>query len=131
QEVTRERILEDKFTIIDGKNKMTILTVQPNTGPDTGERVTISGQFIGSLNIEEFKRTNTDPATVSESPDPSAVEVHYGPGTYGTGTNKIDIESAVRTIRVIIGNKASFIKDKNANYELSFDKDLVRVIVLT
>lgn len=131
QEVTRERILEDKFTIIDGKNKMTILTVQPNTGPDTGERVTISGQFIGSLNIEEFKRTNTDPATVSESPDPSAIEVHYGPGTYGTGTNKIDIESAVRTIRVIIGNKASFIKDKNGNYEVSFDKDLDRVIVLT
>ena len=128
QEVTGETILEDKFTIIDGKNKATIISVLPNKGADTGEITTISGQFIGSLNIPEFIRSSSTPADVKESSaDPNAIEVNYGPGTYGT--SKVEIKSAVRTIRVIIGNKASFVKDKDGNYEVSFNNDLDRLTV--
>ena len=46
KEVTGERVLNEKFTIIDGSNKAIIIDVLPDRGADTGELVTISGQFL-------------------------------------------------------------------------------------
>lgn len=126
QEVTGERILPEKFTIIDGKNKATIIDVQPDKGADTGEITTISGQFIGSLNVAEFTPNDTVFLSVYESPtDSNSIVVNYGSGIYGP--SKIPITSAIRIIRVIIGNTATFLKDNEGNYDVSFNNDLDRI----
>ena len=53
--VTRERVHSEKFTVIQGARSATIDTVQPNQGPDSGSRVTITGRYLGSLNIDDLK----------------------------------------------------------------------------
>ncbi|NLM48003.1 MAG: cell surface receptor IPT/TIG domain-containing protein [Epulopiscium sp.] len=128
KEVTGERVLAEKFTIIDGSNKAVIVDVQPNKGPDTGELVTISGQFLGSLNISEFTPSQDSTLTVNQNSSPEELEIDYGQGTYGP--SQIKIVSAKRIIRVIIGNKAAFVKD-NGEYQVFFNKDLDKIIVRT
>lgn len=126
QEVTGETIITDKFTIIDGRNKAIIIDVQPNRGADTGELVTISGQFIGSLNVSEFAPSAESTMVVNQNSTPDALKVEYGHGTYGP--SGIKIKKAERTIRVIIGNKANFIK-RGSEYDVSFNNDLDKITV--
>lgn len=126
KEVTGERVLNEKFTIIDGSNKAIIIDVLPDRGADTGELVTISGQFLGSMNIPEFTPSTGSTLTVNQDSSPEELEVDYGTGSYGP--SKINITSAKRTIRVIIGDKANFVKDGDT-YSVSFNRDLDRITV--
>lgn len=126
EEVTGERILTEKFTIIDGRNKAVIVDVQPDRGADTGEVVTISGQFLGSMNVSEFTPSSDSNLIVNQDSSSDALIVDYGQGRYGpSGTN---IVSAIRTIRVIIGNTATFVKD-GEEYDVSFNNDLDKITV--
>lgn len=129
QEITGEAILEDKFTIIDSQNKMTILTVYPKTGPDTGELVTITGQFIGSLNITNIDNFSSDEYKLTDvlAADANTLVLKYDK----KADSSTPISSVTKKISVIIGNKASF-KDNEGNlYKYSFNKDLDSIIVRT
>ncbi|NLM12115.1 MAG: cell surface receptor IPT/TIG domain-containing protein, partial [Epulopiscium sp.] len=131
KEVSGEFIVPEKFTIIDASNKMTIDIVDPSKGPDTGQEVTITGKLIGSLNlnIDGYTLTSSEPKKISQSSsEPDAIEL--GSWTFGPDDNKLEIESVIRTIRVIIGNKATFV-EKDGKYAVSFSKGLDRVTVRT
>ena len=130
--ITQEKVLEQKFTIVDGSIKSKILVVQPNRGPDTGSTTTISGQFFGSLNIAEFT-PNEDQLKIITDPNtknPTSLTVQYGPGEYGDEDNKIPIRKFERRIKVIIGG-ATFLTKEDGNFHVSFDKDLDEMTVRT
>ncbi|AOT70160.1 IPT/TIG domain-containing protein [Geosporobacter ferrireducens] len=137
QEVIQERIVGtapdyEKFTIIDANIKSKIINIQPNSGPDTGSKATISGQFFGTINIPEFTRDNpTDPLGVTLT-DSKEMIVEYGSGWYNKGKpGAIQVESAERRITVIIGEQASFKTPGGDPYDYSFNTDLDRLTIHT
>lgn len=132
--VTQEKILGQKFTIVDGSIKSKILDVQPNRGPDTGSVTTITGQFFGTLNIAEFTPDEekapeiiTDPSTRN----PKTLTLAYGKGKYGEGDNQIEISEAKRSIKVIIGGEATFLTKEDGKFDVSFNRDLDKMTVRT
>jgi len=116
----------EKFTVVDASTKSQIFSVEPPSGSDTGSDTTISGQYLGTLNIPEYMPDN-DTITVP-APVPNCMELvlEYAPGTYEEEV----ITSAIRKVRVLIGNRAVFttIPDGSA-YDLQFntDKDVITV----
>ncbi len=132
--VTQEKVLEQKFTIVDGSIKSKILDVMPNRGPDSGSITTITGQFFGTLNIGEFTPKEekapdiiTDPSTSN----PKTLKLSYGAGEYGDENNKINIKEAERTIKVLIGGEATFLTKEDGEFDVSFNKDLDKMTVRT
>ena len=132
--VTQEKILGQKFTIVDGSIKSKILDVQPNRGPDTGSVTTITGQFFGTLNIAEFTPDEekapeiiTDPSTRN----PKTLTLAYGKGKYGEGDNQIEISEANRSIKVLIGGEATFLTKEDGKFDVSFNRDLDKMTVRT
>ncbi len=122
--------LEEKFTIISGGMKPVIHSVQPSTGPDTGQKVTIWGQFLGSLNIPEFQPDDPNQIDV-ESPegdsDRETLKISYSGGTYKGNT----VESVERTVTVLIGDKAEFVEKTPQAYDVSFNREQDRIVVFT
>lgn len=120
--------LYQKFTIIDANIKSVILNVQPAYGPDTGSRVTITGQFFGTLNIPEYAPDNNTISTPVPPVDCRELLLDYAPGTY----RGVEIKKAQRKIKVIIGDQATFIpKTDKSGYELSFHADLDVITVMS
>jgi hypothetical protein len=110
-----------KYTVIDANIKSVILSVQPASGPDTGSRVTISGQFFGTLNIPEFVPDETTILTPDPPVNSKELLLTYGPGTY-RGT---PIKEVQRKLKVIIGDQATFLpRADGSGYEVSFNADL-------
>jgi len=134
KEVVQEKIVGnapdyEKFTIIDSTVKSKIINVQPDSGPDSGSKTTISGQFFVTLNIPEYVQTSPsitieDPATDT---NPQQLLVTYGAGKY----NGIDIVSAQRRITVIIGGNATFVQKNDGTYDVTYNKDLDKITVMT
>lgn len=127
--ITRQYVLDEKFTVIDASQKMRISSIIPGEGPDTGQEVEITGQYFGSLNITEFNQDNDGQKIVLNDIDEEKVtglRIGYGTGTY-RGLKVIDSE---RTIKVIIGNNATFVKRNNA-YDVTFNDDIDKIRVLT
>lgn len=137
------KLVPEMFTVIDASIKSKIINVQPNQGPDTGSKTTISGQFIGTLNIPEFTPNDTkiNRITLPTEVNPIELKLSYGTesggvvGWYNKGkTNEEKIKSAVRTVKVLIGSSATFLTRKeggNDVFDVSFDKDLDRIVVKT
>ncbi|MGB4147870.1 MAG: cell surface receptor IPT/TIG domain-containing protein, partial [Tepidanaerobacteraceae bacterium] len=105
--VTRERVHSEKFTVIQGARSATIDTVQPNQGPDSGSRVTITGRYLGSLNIDDLKLGSYE-LNLKET-DSGELEIQYSfpeeseeESTY----RNAKITSLVKKVKVIIGNQA-------------------------
>ncbi len=110
-----------KFTVIDAEIQAVILGIQPSSGPDSGSPVTISGQYLGTLNIPEFLPEQSTILTPEPAVSCKELLLSYGPGTY-RGT---EVVQSQRRIKVIIGDQASFVpKNDNSGYDLSFDLDL-------
>ncbi|WP_432662541.1 IPT/TIG domain-containing protein [Wukongibacter baidiensis] len=124
----------EKFYVIDGSSKPTILNVQPNSGPDSGQEVTISGEFLGTMNIPEF--TPTLPITIDhEDPagdiDQEKLVIEY---TAGGTYNGIPVTKVTRSISVTIGGKAKFVPmvpipvPPQYDYNLTADLDTIKVM---
>lgn len=98
----------EKFTVIEGKNKANILSIQPSQGPDSGSPATISGQFLGSINISDLTLMNDyiSEDTISDKKETLTRKLSGSP--VGTYKKNIKINTIERTIDVIIGNKALF-----------------------
>lgn len=127
---------DEKFYIIDGSSKPTILNIQPESGPDSGQEITISGEFLGTLNIPEFHADDPDIKTVTyPGADEEVLEITYSNGTY----NGDNVTSAKRTISITIGDKAKFApRDTDDptdgiddDYAHSFTNDLDTINVIT
>jgi hypothetical protein len=120
--------LYQKFTIIDANIKSAILNIQPAYGPDTGSRVTITGQFFGTLNIPEYVPDNNTISTPVPPVNCKELLLDYAPGTY----RGVEIKKAQRKLKVVIGDQATFIpKADNSGYELSFHTDLDVITVMS
>jgi len=151
-EVVQEKIIgrivngsfiPEKFTIIDSNIKSKIINVQPNQGPDTGSKTTISGQFLGTLNITEFTPNDSkiNYVTQTSQGNPTELKLSYGTvssgivGWYNKGKiNEEKITYAERTIKVLIGDSATFLTRVEGGtdvFDVSFNKDLDRIVVRT
>ncbi|MBF8982496.1 IPT/TIG domain-containing protein [Lutibacter sp. B2] len=127
----------EKFTVIDASQKINIIGVDPDKGPDTGSEVEISGVFFGTLNIPKFTPSNPNEQTVKilekddGTKDEMTMEIKYSNGTYDKGSEGIPVISAKRTIKVIIGSNTTFAKDENELLKYSFSKGLDKIKVIT
>ena len=119
----------EKFTVIDAQQKIKIYSVQPSKGPDTGSRVEISGVFFGSLNIPDYiPADSTIAVTTQANTSETVMEITYNRGSY----KGMEVTSAKRTVRVVIGSIARFArKPDNSAYEYSFTNDLDKISVIT
>lgn len=126
KEVTMEKILDDKFTVISANIKSRIISINPKTGPDTGSKATISAQFIGTLNIPEFIPNNDD-KTYEFRDGSRELEIEYADGSY----NGQEGYKAQRTIRIIIGDKATFLKKSDEQPDATFTRDLDTINIMT
>jgi len=130
-EVVQELILSSaegyqKFTVVDGNTKSQILTVQPAAGPDTGSRVTILGQFLGTLNIPEYIPDSNQIHIPAPLENTQELSITYDAGYY----ESTPISSAIRNIRVYIGNRATFAPTADGSqYEVNFTADLDSITV--
>lgn len=121
-EITQEKLLDDKFNVVEGKRKATIISVQPDSGPDSGSDATISGQYLGTLNIDGLSLNDSNSTkSIKDTAEGPEIELVYGKGAYnGNAVNKV-----IKRVKVIIGNRADF-KDK----ESTFNKDLDRLKIV-
>lgn len=102
----------EMFTVIDAKNKAKIFNIQPPLGPDSGSSATISGQFLGSINISDLTiyENVTDKTLKSANGESLIREISPAVGEIKVGYYKstIEIKHISREIKAIIGNKATF-----------------------
>lgn len=117
-----------KFTIIDAEIQAVILGVQPASGPDTGALVTISGQYLGTLNIPEFVPDENAILFPEPAVPTRELLLNYGSGSY----RGAEVIQSQRRIKVIIGDQASFVpRGDNSAYDLSLDPELDIIKVST
>lgn len=126
KEVTMEKILLPKFTVISANIKSRIISINPNSGPDTGSKATISGQFIGTLNIPEFVPYSESSLTSTINSNGELL-IDYGQGSY----NGADNHKAQRIVRIIIGDKATFLTKSDGSPDVNFTRDLDTINIRT
>ncbi len=118
---------EEKFYVIDGSSKASIISVQPNSGPDAGQEITISGEFLGTLNVPEFVAVgleDIDTANLSTDIDRDKLTIDYD---YVSGEyNGLPVDKVIRNISITIGGKVKFELDG-----FNFTKDLDTLKVIT
>ncbi|QXM06756.1 IPT/TIG domain-containing protein [Crassaminicella indica] len=134
----------DKFTVIDSENKITIKSVSPTEGPDSGNtKVELTGRYFGSLNIDDFRPNSEEKKVITvDGTNETTMEISYGTQTTKNvtyeneegnkvteektsvgeyGEKKYNVESAKRTVKVIIGAVTKFAKKPNSSeYDYSF-----------
>ena len=120
--VTGEKILDQKFTVIDGYRSARIDTIQPGSGPDTGSPAAISGRYLGSLNIDDLAMepdvTVTDFIYNEQQDHPVLVRTWQKNGQKVASYNGRDITEVTKKITVIIGNMATFRSDSTFSPEM-------------
>ncbi|MCR4430385.1 MAG: IPT/TIG domain-containing protein [Tepidanaerobacteraceae bacterium] len=131
--VTGEKVLDQKFTVIDGYRSARIDAIQPNTGPDTGSPAVISGRYLGSLNIDDLIMesgvTVTDYCYNEQQDHPVLVRTWRKNGEKVASYGGKDITEVTKKITVIVGNMATFREDSSFSAEL--DKISIMVSPIT
>ncbi len=125
-EVTQEKILLEKYTVISSGLKSKIESINPKSGPDTGSRATISAVFAGTLNIPDFVTASDEKAYEFFDNDKELV-INYISGKYKDQDNC----SASRKIKIIIGDKVTFLKKQGGEPDAIFTKDLDTINIRT
>lgn len=124
--VFKELKLNQKFNVINIGDKVQVVNVTPNTGPDTGQSIEIMGRYLGTLNITGLTAQNpiTD-NSITLSPDALQATLNYGDGTY-SGAN---VTGITKTIKVNIANSAAF--ETNTKKAVNFTAAADRIYVKT
>lgn len=117
----------EKFTIIDASQKMKIISIKPNEGPDTGSKAEISGLFFGTLNIPEFQPVDNNKTVDLPAGKDEIMTINYSNGTYKGQT----VTDANRTVKVIVGDIAKFVKKADNSYEYNFTDALDTISIIT
>ncbi|MCT4507664.1 MAG: IPT/TIG domain-containing protein [Tepidibacter sp.] len=134
--ITKSYVLPEKFTIIDAKQKMKIVSISPDSGPDTGSKVEISGVFFGTLNIPELILNSDKIKVQSHVAADQELDIDYGKndsGVYQGGTYKGEVVTSItRKVKVIVGGIATFAKKTGVSeYEYSFTDAIDKISVDT
>ncbi len=127
---------KEKFTVIQGARSAVIDAIQPNRGPDTGSVSTITGRYLGSLNIDDLV-IDMHSTILEESVSGDGVlkleykskeEDESGDGHEQDGIigkyRETEITSVEKTVKVIIGPQAHVEKEGS-----SFSKDIDKLVV--
>ena len=126
-EVTQEKILREKFTVISSSMKSKIISINPKSGPDTGSRATINAQFAGTMNIQDFEPSST--MTYSFFDNDKELVINYADGKY----KNEDGFSASRELKIIIGDKVTFLRKSGSVNEpdATFSNELDTINIRT
>ncbi|MEW6621815.1 MAG: IPT/TIG domain-containing protein [Bacillota bacterium] len=103
----------EKFTIIDGKKKARVLNIQPNEGSDSGAPAEVSGLFVGSLNVDGFKFAGSSSPVFGGIGD-EILSIEYGEAggdVIGHYMGSVEIAYIKKTVKIIIGNRATFTEE--------------------
>lgn len=118
--------LLQKFTVIDVDDKVKIVDLEPDHGPDTGTSVEIAGRYLGTLNITGL--VNNNPLSndkIKISADKFKLTMEYGDGKY----NEAPVTDITRTVTVYIGNSAPF--EEESRQAANFTSDMDRIYIKT
>ncbi|WP_099190574.1 IPT/TIG domain-containing protein [Tepidibacter mesophilus] len=136
-EVTMQYVLPEKFTIIEADQKMKIINIAPNSGPDTGINAEISGLFFGTLNIPDLNpnagsNSGIDVKKPIAGSSDEVMDISYPDYVDGKYKGK-DIATVERQVKVIIGDVAKFARkpSDNTSYDYSFSNVLDRIQIIT
>ncbi len=131
----------ENFYVIDGSTKPSILSVQPDSGPDTGQQTTITGEFLGTLNTPEFTPNDetsfkADVESPEDDSDKETLVISYDDddiqGNVIGKYKDFDIKNIERSLSVTIGGRTTFATDSSGEeYDYSFTNDLDTIEVIT
>ncbi|ABR46417.1 Fibronectin, type III domain protein [Alkaliphilus metalliredigens QYMF] len=131
--VSREKVIEDKFLVIQDTNLGRITSVDPNKGPDSGvNNVTIEGRYIGSISPNIFSPAEGVEATKTFGA--RSLQLTYGDGTTAIGEynqiggDDLEVVKLERTLRAVIGNEITFRPETSTN---PHGQDRIRVNIPT
>lgn len=123
--VFKQQRLKQKFMVINVGDKVQVFNVTPNSGPDTGQSIEITGRYLGTLNITGLTAGAVTDNAISFSPDQLQMTIDYGNGTYSGEA----VTGVKKTVRVNVANSASFEADKTkkaANFTAAADRIYVK-----
>lgn len=117
----------ERFTVIQGARSATIDAIQPNSGPDTGSVSTITGRYLGSLNIDDLEIYSDfrDPE-ISTSGDGVMTVLYEDNGGIIGKYREANVTSVKKTIKVIIGPQAN-VQEEGTSFSSDIDKLVVRI----
>ena len=119
---------KEKFTVIQGAKTPVIDTISPNSGPDTGSISTITGRYLGSLNIDDLQlQQNFATPDISISGDGVMTLTYKGddPDDIIGKYREDDVVEVEKTIKVIIGPQADVLD--SSTFSRDIDKLVVRI----
>ncbi|NLZ54115.1 MAG: cell surface receptor IPT/TIG domain-containing protein, partial [Thermoanaerobacteraceae bacterium] len=118
---------KERFTVIQGAKSATIDAIQPNSGPDTGSVSTITGRYLGTLNIDDLEISKEFQLPQISLSGDGVMTVLYedNGGTIGK-YREADVTSVKKTIKVIIGPQAH-VQEEGTSFSSDIDKLVVRI----
>ena len=114
--------------MIQGAKTPVIDTISPNSGPDTGSISTITGRYLGSLNIDDLQlQQNFATPDISISGDGVMTLTYKGddPDDIIGKYREDDVVEVEKTIKVIIGPQADVLD--SSTFSRDIDKLVVRI----
>jgi hypothetical protein len=103
----------DQYTVIQADYKPSIVSIYPETGPDTGSNVEIKAHYVLSLNIPDLDASGNFLSAPTGENQNEILKLTYEPGTYKG--ESVDI---TRRINIQIGKKARFYTDASGNFQI-------------
>lgn len=135
KKVTSVKVLDDRFTVVDNDDAISIIDVNPDRGPESGIDIEIQGRYIGSLSENVFSpNTNSEISIGDISSYPDKLRVSYkskdGSSSIGKykligGDDGVDVKEITRDITVYMGPKGNF--REGSSFTSSLDKLKIRV----
>ncbi|GAQ25736.1 IPT/TIG domain-containing protein [Tepidanaerobacter syntrophicus] len=128
QAVSGEYIYQkEKFTVIQGSKSAKIDIIQPNKGPDTGSTATITGRYLGSLNIDDLQIDENCLPNIDILSDGVMKLTYKSSDNAAVGTYRnLPVTTVEKTIKVIIGPQADVIKE-GSTFSPDIDKLAVKI----
>ncbi|NLZ54956.1 MAG: cell surface receptor IPT/TIG domain-containing protein, partial [Thermoanaerobacteraceae bacterium] len=118
---------KERFTVIQGGKSATIDTIQPNSGPDTGSLSTITGRYLGTLNVDDLEiNKEFQVPQRSVSGDGVMTVIYEDNGGVIGKYREANVTSVKKTIKVIIGPQAN-VQEEGTSFSSDIDKLVVRI----
>ncbi|WP_213974711.1 IPT/TIG domain-containing protein [Tepidanaerobacter acetatoxydans] len=117
----------EKFTVIQGSKSAKIDTIQPNKGPDTGSTATITGRYLGSLNIDDLQIDENCLPNIDILSD-GVMKITYknNDNTHIGEYRDSNVALVEKTIKVIVGPQADVIED-GSTFSPDIDKLVIKI----
>src|SRR5699024_7766033 len=101
------KVLDDKFIVIDKKNRVLIDSISPNKGSAKGVDATIKGINIGNISPDIYE--NGERKEIDIKSNSNKMIIKYSGGKYKMiGENGVNVQELEREIRFLIGGEVTF-----------------------